>query len=1760
MDISDKILFVDVESLGDGRIHKIGAVLGDRKLSSTECGGVQAALLRLDEMAVNATALGGHNIVAHDHPLLMKLNPRLKLFDLSVVDTLHLSPICFPENPYHHLVKDYKLVSQSVSNPLDDALLSRRLFEDELVELQRLRDGDPEFFATLAFLTSGGSDAVEAHSAGMQWLFDSLKPGVCKQDAGAALDNLKSVLLRYACRTAVLTLESGDVASQDYRWAMVFALSWLRVAGGDSVLPAWVRFSFPLCRGVLQKLRDVPCDDSECAYCNDVHNPEKQLKRFFGFDAFRPEPKSESGGSLQRHIALTGMRNESLLAILPTGGGKSLCYQLPAIVRHIRRGELTIVISPLQALMKDQVGGLVRRTGMDNAAALYGMLTMPERADVMRRVKAGNIAILYVSPEQLRNDSFFKTVSQREIGCWVIDEAHCLSKWGHDFRPDYLYIGKVIKKLAETQHLPPPPVGCFTATAKQDVVDEIVNYFQSEIGGTVSTFRGGVERNNLRFEVQTVNNPTKFAKVNDLLHERLGNPGSPAAGCGIVFRATQRATEELAEYLSEQGWSAAHFHAGIPVPEKKRVQDEFIGGAIQVICATNAFGMGIDKDDVRVVIHADTPGSLENYLQEAGRAGRDRKPADCILLYDEEDCEQQFRLGAYSELRRKDIAQILRGLRKVSGQGNEVVITTGELLRDEDVETSFFASDKSADTKVRTAVSWLERAGFVERTRNKTQVIQARLTVGSMDEAARIVAKLSISEREKRLWLAVAGELMNREAEQSSLTVDEIAGLPEFQSYMMNAAAGFREGEEAGRSHEFLSNKVLKTLNAMAQAGLLKKDTLLNAFVRYKISDSSRDRLARIVIIEEKFIDLLREEEPDPDPEGYVSLNLRGVNQMLNERGHDSSVMMLKDIVRSISEDGRGFAGRYGSIDVFPYGKDQYRLRMRRNWDQIVELSKRRAHVASVILTAIFEKIPPKTKPGKELLVEFSFEELLRAVDSDLELRSQLKDKDAAVERALLFLHEQSVIILQQGLAIFRSAMTIRVLPEAKGQRYTKHHYQALQYHYHERVFQVHVMSEYAKYGMEKIQQALNLIVAYFQMGRYQFIENFFPNRQEDLERATTAASYQRIVEDLGNRDQMRIVCSPLNRNILILAGPGSGKTRAVVHRCAYLLRVARVRSRGILVCCFNHNAAMELRRRLYGLAGDDARGVTVQTYHGLAMRLLGLSVADMNENNRESLDFDQLLKDAVALLEGEKTLAGMEADETRDRLLAGYEHILVDEYQDIDEMQYRMISAIAGRTLNDPDRKLSICAVGDDDQSIYGFRGANVTFLKRFQDDFKAEIHYLVDNYRSSQCIIDAANHLIALNRDRMKVNKPIQIDRARRGRLEQRSGIDKHPLTGGKVGVVTIADARQQAVSMVAEVERLISLKGVEPKNIAILSRNRDDLVVVRELAEAKGIPVTWLAVKGSMPPLSRIREFHQLFQVLEDQELLTCTASGLKKAVIAYSPSVWRDLLLTLLDEWMMESRDEEIPVALHRNYIYEALALCKGTQRLDRGVVLSTVHAVKGMEFDHVLLGGRWSGGRSKRELEEERRVFYTGMTRARCSLSIFLRNDTPNPFASDLVGAFCIQRSEVSDIESCGEAHKVEYKLLGLKDIYLDYAGYRKRGNDIHARLAQLSVGAKLDLALDGDRLLLMDEAGGVVAALSAAARYEWGSLYENILDVRVQAMYERLKKDVKEEKFQRGIRIDKWEIPVCEIKFLRPLAKAPRCKGILLRDARAIIS
>jgi ATP-dependent DNA helicase RecQ len=1717
-----RAVLLDLEVSHRGTILKVGAVRGEVTLMRSGNFAPQTLSKQFVPLVNGATCLLGHNLTRHDLPILREHAPSLLLFSLPVIDTLVLSPICFPENPYHRLVKDYKLVRESLNDPVADARQAAALFADEFQSLNGLRQKDPRFFEVLHYLLATPDDEADRLAEGMAVIFRAL--GAVPPARAHVLELCRELIPQWGC--ASVPIDEAMVHTQAARLALAYTLTWLRVAGSNSVLPPWVRLQFPATGQLIKRLREVPCASADCRYCRDAHNATAQLRAFFGFDSFKPVPQGSTGGSLQREIVEAGMRDESLLAILPTGGGKSLCYQVPALVRNRRRGLLTIVLSPLQALMKDQVDGLVRRTGTSFAAALYGLLTAPERSDVLRRIRMGDLAILYVSPEQLRNRSFAEAIAAREIGCWVFDEAHCLSKWGHDFRPDYLYAGRFIREFSERQGVEIPPIGCFTATAKQDVREEILAFFKAETGRELRVYAAGVERDNLRFDVQTIPESSKLERVHELLSERLpeGMPGS-----AIVFRATRNETQLTAEYLRTHGWRAAHFHAGLTAPEKKRIQDEFLAGDTRVICATNAFGMGIDKEDVRLVIHADTPGSLENYLQEAGRAGRDGRKAECILLYAEADCERQFRMEAFSELSRRDIAQILRSLRRAArGEREELVITSGEILRDEDIQLDIDVQDRMADTKVRTAISWLERANLLQRDENVTSVFQARPLVRDLAEAKAKIARLNLSRTEQSLWLAILREIFNTPPTES-LTVDRLALLPEFSAYA-------KGNPTAAGNPEYLSGRILKILGSMSDAGIMKRDMRLTAFVRHKVTDHSALRLDRIVLLDRKLVDLLALEEPDP--EGWLPLSLRLLNQRLCEIGCDSSTELVRSLLKSLSEDGRGFAGTHGSIDLRFIGRDAYHVRVRRTWTTISELAQKRRRLASVVLEALMKKIPADAPARADLLVEFSFDELHAAIEADMLLRSEVRDIDAAIERALMFLHEQRVIVLQQGLAVFRSAMTIRFQPEGRKEKYKASDYQPLQHHYKERILQVHVMSEYARLGLERVQAALELVLAYFTLAKDEFLRRYFRTKPDLLQHATTASSFQRIATDLANPAQTRVVTAPLHRNMLILAGPGSGKTKVVVHRCAYLLRVERVRPQSILVCCFNHHAAIQLRRRLTDLVGDDARGVTVLTYHALAMRLLGFSYSGQAAKPRE-IDFDALIADATRLVRGEKLPAGVEADEVRDRLLAGFQYILVDEYQDIDEPQYQLISAIAGRTIDDPDMRLSILAVGDDDQNIYTFRGANVRFIRQFQTDYGAEVLYLIENYRSTRNIIDISNDVIASNSDRMKTAHPIRIDRHRAmlpagGEFERAD-----PAYRGKVQIVEVDGDLSQARAVVAELSRLRQLGVTDWSSLAVLSREHTDLAQVRTLAEQDAIPIRWVAARSAMPPLHQVREINRFISELARERGSFKRASDLRAiaANIFAGPcsNVWTQFLGRLLDACEKESGNAELPVQQALEFLYESCAESRREFRYGEGVTLSTVHSAKGTEYDHVLLIGPWRLPAAASQQEEERRTFYVGMTRARKTLSVFDRLDARPSLPQQTEGRGTL-RYRVDPIPGKTPPRWLDYKTLSLEDIDLGHPGRFGPNQPIHSALAGLNPGDKLAMrSCSGNGVGLFDCAGNCVARLSRSAQSEWVEQVESVEEVRVLAMLRRsVEQDPEETRRQRYV-IPEWEIPFVEV-------------------------
>lgn len=350
---------------------------------------------------------------------------------------------------------------------------------------------------------------------------------------------------------------------------------------------------------------------------------EAALERIFNLPGFRPG---------QEEIIRDITSGHDTLAVMPTGGGKSLCYQLPAVVTP----GLTLVISPLIALMKDQVDALTRK-GV-RAASLHSGLSYGEQQSILESVNTGTLKILFIAPERLQTAAFQALLTRIHVGLVAVDEAHCISQWGHDFRPAYRKIGDLRAALGN------PPTIALTATASHEVQQDIIDQLHLD---SPRRHILGFDRQNLLYSARIFKTDTQKIEfiltfIRENMQQRCFN--EPAfQGCGIIYTATIRQAEDLYHALNQSGIRTGIYHASLSPDERNRIQDAFKDDAYHCLVATNAFGMGVDKPNIRYVIHMSLSGSVEAYTQEAGRAGRDRKPAQCILLYTPKDVKLQQR-------------------------------------------------------------------------------------------------------------------------------------------------------------------------------------------------------------------------------------------------------------------------------------------------------------------------------------------------------------------------------------------------------------------------------------------------------------------------------------------------------------------------------------------------------------------------------------------------------------------------------------------------------------------------------------------------------------------------------------------------------------------------------------------------------------------------------------------------------------------------------------------------------------------------------------------------------------------------------------------------------------------------------------------------------------------------------------------------------------------------------------------------------------
>ena len=479
------------------------------------------------------------------------------------------------------------------------------------------------------------------------------------------------------------------------------------------------------------------------------------LDTHFGYTSFR---------SGQREIIEAILDGENVFAVFPTGHGKSLCYQLPGLMLD----GITVVISPLISLMKDQVDAL-REQGIGAVSLINSTQTWEAYQNELARLKRDEIKLLYVSPERLRSRRFLDILNAFPISLFVIDEAHCISQWGRDFRPAYLALRDTIDVLQ------PRVIALFTATAPPEIQEDILNVLNIP---TPRTLTRGIERPNLRLSVQhNENDDEKYLQLEQFLreqHKDLLAADSEVAHTdpknGIIYAGRRRETEEIADFLQRRGFRADFYHAGLEPQERTRVQEAFFDNTkngLDIVVATNAFGMGIDKPDIRYIVHWTLTGTLEEYCQEIGRAGRDEKDAHCVLLFCHDDRGLHEWFIRESAPDKQFLLKVLKIIENFKGSERYRTISNEELE---------WMSGGNA-TRILVSLSYLEKLGFLKRWYNVPSQLSVRFRGFGIEERAPTDTTQQELLRELRRGVKTILELCEAVGQNPKTIIEDLAEL-----------------------------------------------------------------------------------------------------------------------------------------------------------------------------------------------------------------------------------------------------------------------------------------------------------------------------------------------------------------------------------------------------------------------------------------------------------------------------------------------------------------------------------------------------------------------------------------------------------------------------------------------------------------------------------------------------------------------------------------------------------------------------------------------------------------------------------------------------------------------------------------------------------------------------------------------------------------------------------------------------------------------
>ena len=1121
-----KTAFIDLEVDGRGKILDIGGVKAGQGFHS-------ARIPEFVDFVSDCDCLCGHNIIEHD---IKYLKPFLRK-EYVLIDTLYLSPLLFPLKPYHKLLKDDKILSEELNNPLNDSLKAQSLYEDEVRAFNALDKSFQQLYYDLL--------SEDSHFTGFFKSIEyvpSRRPFFFRKSTA---ELLRDLLKGKIC-------EHSNVESfvKEHKVECAYAAALISTDDRNSITPAWILRNYPGVENVIRGLRAVNCGDARCAYCSQKLNAEYSLKKWFGYDRFR----TFGGEPLQENAAKSAIAGESLLAIFPTGGGKSLTFQLPALMAGETVRGLTVVISPLQSLMKDQVENLEKK-GISEAVYINGLLSPIERRNALERVESGEASLLYIAPEQLRSKTIEKVLMSRTVVRIVIDEAHCFSAWGQDFRIEYMFIGDFIKHLQESKGIDVPiPVSCFTATAKPKVISDICDYFRDRLGMTLKRFTTDVARTNLRYTVLfRASDEDKYQTLRNLLD----GTKCPA----IVYVTRTKAAEKIAERLSKDGFDAKAFHGQMEVNTKVKAQDDFMSGKVRIIVATSAFGMGVDKSDVGLVVHYEISDSLENYIQEAGRAGRDvNSQAECYVLYNDDDLNKHFILLNQTKLTLSEINQVWSAVKKLTAKHDCIHISALEIAR-----KAGWEEIRDVETKVKSAIAALETAGYLRRGMNSPRIFATSIVPRNMDEASERIERCPDFTEDDKLDARRIIKSLISERSRSRAGTAEAESRVDYLSDMLGIE----------------TRKVISIVERMRVAGILAKDDDMTAYLRL-----GQLRKFKYYIQLEKFL-----------VETVIGECTKFSLKEINEKA------IASGIARSSVKDIRTilfFWTIRHYIEKRPVTDDYIQIAAKVSAsDQEKQIAVRNS-IASFIVYRF--KDNNKEEDG-EVKVGFSLAGLVGDYN-DSALFPEKIDVGMA-EEALLFLAKTGILNLEGGFMVLYNKLQIERLKDGK-YRYKKEDYRNLDEFYKQRIQQIHIIGKYANMMVSDRKRAVEYVHDYFVMEFKSFIKKYFDAKEEKrIGRNVSERKYNELFGGL-TQTQSAIINDNESRFIVVPAGPGSGKTYVLVRKLASLILLEDVKSEQLLMLTFSRAAAVEFKKRLRDLIGNAAEYVEIKTFHSYSFDILG--------------------------------------------------------------------------------------------------------------------------------------------------------------------------------------------------------------------------------------------------------------------------------------------------------------------------------------------------------------------------------------------------------------------------------------------------------------------------------------------------------------------------------------------------------------------------